>query len=342
MMNWKAITAIVLVLSLFAWANAEDLNPNNKGQNAVFIGYGQCSTYVPEAQLRTQAARFNELDINVLFPNVGLLEADGSLLFANFYWHFIRYTKQGNPEATVIAWINGNSKIIDISNPDVRNRIVAGITDLVFGTPWIDDNPEWKPFTFDGVLIDIEPIESGNEDFLQLLREIKAAIGGEKLLSVACQKWRDPGSEWWWDSDYYLRISEIAGQLMVMSYDTGEGIGGQGGSATAYLDWMADQVDKVTNLVVSKPEYVYFGVLGSRRDPKDASNPSIENLENGLKGINKGLSLDANKSVFGGVAIYGNWLMTESDWSIYDKCWIHWICESVQPLTWGQVKSLLE
>ena len=58
--------AIIAIPSLVAWANAEDLNPNNKGWNAVFIEYNQVLVYIPEGQLRTQAARFNDLDINIL------------------------------------------------------------------------------------------------------------------------------------------------------------------------------------------------------------------------------------------------------------------------------------
>jgi len=69
--------------------------------------------------------------------------------------------------------------------------------------------------------VNIEPLPSGNKDFLNLLEEIKAVMPRGKKLSVAAF----PPSTCWqpipdihWDEDHYREVAKRVDQMAPMMY----------------------------------------------------------------------------------------------------------------------------
>jgi hypothetical protein len=75
-----------------------------------------------------------------------------------------------------------------------------------------------------GLHINIEPMPSGNKDFLILLQELRQAMPKEKILSIAAyppSTVLHPFPDVHWDREYFQQVSKISDQMVVMMYDTG-------------------------------------------------------------------------------------------------------------------------
>lgn len=102
---------------------------------------------------------------------------------------------------------------------------------------------------FDGVYLDVERVYSGNEDYLLLLEEVKAAIG-DRILSVAgsyvlpATVNEMPGLQGFkWDGAYYQAVAERMDQIVVMGYDSGMPI------SALYRLWLREQVRSIERRV---------------------------------------------------------------------------------------------
>lgn len=168
---------------------------------------------------------------------------------------------------------------------------------------------------FAGVHLNMEPMPSGNEYFLRLLEEIKAALPPGKLLSVAAFP---PPTIWHrypnvhWDEEYFAAVSQRADQVVVMMYDTGIRVPKLYQSLMAswtrkVLDWPAN-----TQVLLGVPVYDDEGV--------GYHFPSVENLRGALLGIHAGLSRYAElPSNYQGIAIYCEWEMDDKEWDYLSR-----------------------
>ena len=78
---------------------------------------------------------------------------------------------------------------------------------------------------FDGIHLNIEPVDDGNDDFLALLRALRTAVGPGRGSSPsppsAPRRSRFPWRpNFVWTPDYYRRVAAVADQIVVMAYDT--------------------------------------------------------------------------------------------------------------------------
>src|SRR5581483_1028664 len=78
---------------------------------------------------------------------------------------------------------------------------------------------------FDGVHVDVEPVDDGNVEYVALLNALRTAIGPDRIVSVSAIH---PGPttipavrNFLWTSSYYKRLAAVADQIVVMVYDTG-------------------------------------------------------------------------------------------------------------------------
>jgi len=100
----------------------------------------------------------------------------------------------------VIPWIGGVlHNHCPPESPGWRKNFVASTVALLATHP-----------RFAGVQINIEPLPSGNADFLLLLDELKAALPPGKILSVAAYppptRWH-PFPEVHWDESYFHEVA---------------------------------------------------------------------------------------------------------------------------------------
>lgn len=201
----------------------------------------------------------------------------------------------------VLPWVGGvlNESAI-IHNPKWR----AGFVESIRGM--LKEHPRLA-----GVQINIEPLPSGDRDFLLLLDEVKQAIG-DKMLSIAAYPpptfWQ-PSENIHWELEYLEEVAKRSDQLAVMMYDTSIRLD------KFYIRLMrrwSNELNQITEntsckLLLGVPVYEDYGV--------GYHYPNVENLENGLSGIAGG-NIGHN---YQGVAVYCEWTMDDEEWLIWRR-----------------------
>lgn len=208
-------------------------------------------------------------------------------------------------EFLVIPWIGGVLSVHCYpESPQWRTNFVSSAVDLLQSHPRLA-----------GVQINIEPMPSGNADFLILLDELRHAIPAGKIISVAAYppptRWH-PLPEVHWDEDYFRKVARRVDQLAPMMYDTAiqwpkiyQHL--MSSWTRQVLDWSGD-----TQVLLGIPVYDDAGV--------GYHFPDVENLQNALAGIHAGIS--RYKSLpkhYAGVAIYCEWEMDPQEWEYFRR-----------------------
>ncbi len=78
---------------------------------------------------------------------------------------------------------------------------------------------------FDGIHLNVEPVDDGNVDFLALLRALRTAVGAGRVLSLVGDPARAVRAcrsrpNFVWSPEYYARVAALADQIVIMAYDT--------------------------------------------------------------------------------------------------------------------------
>ncbi len=180
---------------------------------------------------------------------------------------------------------------------------------------------------FDGVLLDVKPMFSDNDDFIRLARAARAEMGGEKPLAVAVAADLtppDPRLEaldaiapgTMWSSIFKSRVMHSADELVLLLFQSYRR------EAEDYVNWVAyhvetyvSQLEEATRLMVSAPSY---------RGGGSAHDPAIETLALSLDGIGAGLDrLDEDRrALLNGIAIFADGELSQSDWSVFREKWL--------------------
>jgi len=210
-------------------------------------------------------------------------------------------------EIKVLPWIGGQRNgHCDPSSKDWRERFIGSTLKMMRAHPRLA-----------GVQVNIEPMPSGDPDFLLLLKELKAALPADRMLSVAAYPpptiWqRDPGNDLHWDEKYYRAIGAEVDQIVPMMYDTGLH------KPKFYEQVMRDWTSEV--LTWSRPAEVLLGIPAYGAEDEEVAryhDPKVENLKHSLRGIQGALRSPMGPLLdnYGGVAIYCEWEMDELKWA---------------------------
>jgi glycosyl hydrolase family 18 (putative chitinase) len=215
----------------------------------------------------------------------------------------------------VLPWVGGlrvgyrrsRAGTLDLRNLAQRQSIVAECRSLV------DEG-------FDGIHVDIEPVNDDNDDLLALLQALRTALGPERLLSISAIR---PGPfriplvpNYFWTHDYYVRVGRSADQLVVMAYDTG--------LPTAplyqrYLTYVARSI--TSSLMASGSSARVLVGVPTYDDTGFMHRAGVETPENAILGVVAGLrGLGAN-GTFEGLALYAEWTTDEAEWATYERLW---------------------
>lgn len=176
---------------------------------------------------------------------------------------------------------------------------------------------------FDGVMLNIEPVWSGDVHFLDIIRRVRQSIGEDALLAVSVPPdWTPeadgvpvpaviaPGTVW--SSEYKQRVALApVNQIVVRSYNS------YLTTPADYTAWLAYQVQTYAETVtpLGSRVQILIGVPTYAEDPP-AHRVDVENVMSAMAGFERGLA-DAGDSagVVRGVAIYAGWDATDEDWS---------------------------
>jgi hypothetical protein len=322
-----SLTRLALVLALagavglayFAWAPLEDAAPHpfNHDRNAIWLEHRWLERRHADAEMEALFARLHARGIGYVYPHVIPFDAAGRLPphDREQMRTFLAVARRVAPDLRVLPWIGGLRKgykrqrpgTVELADLAQRQRMVAEARGLV------DEG-------FDGVHLNIEPVDDGNDEFLALLRALRTAVGSDHVLSIAAIRPAPVGlpraPNFAWSPGYYARVAATVDQIVIMAYDTA--------LPTAslyrrYVRWAArsvagalDESGSEARVLMGIPTYEPFGFMHRR---------GVESPENALVGVVAGLRGLGAGGTFEGVALYAEWTTDEAEWAAYERLW---------------------
>jgi hypothetical protein len=309
--------------SLWAYdrsASDESIDPRFAPKTAchgVWLEHAWVGEARDETQIRALGDKLTENKIDCIYAHVTPLADSGALDYDRMLYagSFVDTMHRLFPEITVYAWIGmvnheATGETVgykfDPAEYDRMDGVKTSMIELV------------DTFGFDGIHIDMEPLRSGNSEFLTFLAGLHEALKSRgKPLSIAALYARlesdalvtDPsGAEvvderkylWSWRPEYYADIGRFVDQLVVMAYNKGAA------SAGDYSDFVAQQIDLIDAQI---PEHVTL-IVGIPSYDQYAT----ETVASALDGIAR--AKDFRQKV-DGMAIYAEWTTGAEEWRVW-------------------------
>jgi hypothetical protein len=312
-----ALAAVVGSLAYFAYAPAGDRAPHpfNRDRNAVWLEHRWLDRPHAADEMDALFASLSRRGVHYVFPHLIPFTAAGRLPVEDRepMRAFLASARRAAPEMRVLPWVGGlrvgyrrqRAGTLDLADLGQRQRIVAECRGLV------DDG-------FDGIHVNVEPVDNGNVDFLALLRALRTAVGRDHVLSVSAIR---PGPmavpfapNFFWTLGYYSRVASVADQVVVMSYDTGLP------TPASYRRYVAYAASSVTRALAGTRSRVLVGIP-TYDETGLMHRAAVESPENALLGVVAGLRGVGGGGTFEGVAVYAEWTTDEAEWGVYERLW---------------------
>jgi len=306
-------------LVYFAYSPAGDSRPHpfNHDRNAIWLEHRWLERAHSEEEMEALFRKLRARGITYAYPHLIPFGADGTLPphSREQMRAFLLAARRVAPELRILPWVGGlrvgykrqREGTISLSDLGQRQRMVAEVRGLM------DEG-------FDGIHLNIEPIDDGNVDFLALLRALRPALGPGHILSLAATR---PGPvglpiapNFVWSPEYYARVAAETDQLVIMAYDTAIPTSPL---YRRYLAWATASVTEAllasgsdTRILMGVPTYEDHGFM---------HRSGVETLDNALLGIVAGLRGLGAGGTFEGVALYAEWTTDDADWATYERVW---------------------
>jgi hypothetical protein len=313
---------IVVMLVIYALGRLKNDEPL-PDSNAIWIGAQWTYDNPTDEAITALVGRLRQNRIGTVYAWVSLLQPDGAWTEVSrleSVTNFISRFKAAYPTVQIYGWLSIGSQGVDGNNRLSDSAVQENIAN--FSQRMVGE------FEFDGVLLNVVPIASGDDSYLSLLRKVRSTIGDSATLAVAVPPdWTPqdtdiptpsqiaPGTVW--ADDYKQRVALLADQLFVAGYNAGFN------TADEYSAWVAYQVetyakaiadlDTTTQLLIGVPTYDLI--------PPD-HDPDIENPTSAINGIRSGLSnAGAAASFVTGIGIYAEWETSPEEWNEITSLW---------------------
>jgi hypothetical protein len=309
-------TGALLYLA-FAPAGDSAPHPFNHDRNAVWVEHRWLERGHSGSSMEELFRRLHERGILYVFPHLIPFDATGNLPphDREQMRAFLAAARRVSPDLRVLPWVGGlrvgyrrqRPGTLQLADLNQRQRIVAEVRGLV------DEG-------FDGVHLNVEPVDDGNVELLALLRALRTAVGAGHLLSIAATRPAPLGlpraPNFAWSPEYYARVAALVDQVVIMAYDTA--------LPTAslyrrYLQWSAasvagalDESGSRARVLMGVPTYHAYGFM---------HRAGVETPENALLGIVAGLRGLGAGGTFEGIALYAEWTTDDRDWAVYERYW---------------------
>ena len=289
-------------------------HPFNQDRNAVWLEHRWLEKPHSVEEMEQMFRFLDHHGIVYAYPHLIPFDSAGRLPLHNREQMraFLASARRVAPNMKVLPWVGGlrvgykrsRAGTIDLGDLGQRQRMVAECRGLM------DEG-------FDGIHVNVEPIANGDDDYLALLRALRAAVG-TGILSLSATR---PGPvapafapNFFWTADYYARIADSADQVVLMTYDTAIPTPGL---YRRYVAYAAATVtanlarSHRTRVLVGIPTYDEYGLMHRK---------GVETPENALIGVVSGLR-GRTGGTFEGVALYAEWTTDPEDWAVYERVW---------------------
>jgi hypothetical protein len=303
----------------FAYAPVGDAAPHpfNHDRNAVWLEHRWLERRQPEGEMEALFAKLRARGVAYAYPHVIPFSASGDLPVHDREQMraFLAVARRVAPDLKVLPWVGGvragyrrqRPGTIELADLNQRQRMVAESRGLV------DEG-------FDGIHLNVEPVDDGNVEFLALLRALRTAVGPRGLLSLSAIRPAPVGvpraPNFAWSPDYYARVAQVVDQIVIMAYDTALPTPSL---YRRYVKWAASSVAGALDasgsdatVLMGVPTYDTYGFM---------HRAGVETPENALLGVVAGLRGLGAGGTFEGVALYAEWTTDEADWAVYERRW---------------------
>ena len=311
------LAAAAAVWTAFAPAGDAAPHPFNHDRNAAWLEHRWLERGHTEAEMEELFSSLAHRGIAYVFPHLIPFNGAGRLPVHSREQMraLLAVARRSAPDMKVLPWVGGlragwkrvRPGTIDLDDMGQRQRMVAECRGLV------DEG-------FDGVHVDIEPIDDGNDEFLSLLQAVRTAVGPKAILSVSTTH---PGPirlfvapNFVWTPEYYGRVGALVDQVVVMAYDTAIP------TSSLYRRYLAYAARTVTEeMVASKARARVLVGIPTYDESGLMHRAGVETPENAILGVVAGLRGLGGGGTFEGVAIYAEWTTDESEWRTYERLW---------------------
>jgi hypothetical protein len=306
-------------LFFVAYAPAGDSAPHpfNHDRNAVWLEHRWLEREHGEPEMEALFSTLSRHGIAYAYPHLIPFNGAGRLPVHSREQMraFLAAARRAAPDVRVLPWVGGlrvgykrqRPGTVDLADIGQRQRIVAECRGLV------DEG-------FDGVHVNVEPVDDGNDEFLALLRALRTAVG-PRILSVSAIRPAPVAlplaPNFAWSLEYYRRVAAVADQVVIMAYDTALPTGPL---YRRYVTWATAAVTRELGAARGGHARVLMGVP-TYDDASFMHRLAVETPENALSGVVAGLRGLGAGGTFEGVALYAEWTTDERDWSVYDRAW---------------------
>ncbi|GHH90152.1 glycoside hydrolase family 18 protein [Streptomyces capillispiralis] len=291
-----------------------------RDRDALWLGHAWVDGRKKDADVTALARRLDGTGIRDLYVHSGPLEHDGTLpksAYPRARW-FIDAVHRELPGVRVQAWLGD---ILAPEHPEALHLERAGSRAAI-----LRSTREILDTGYDGVHFDLEPLHSGDGNYLKLLDALHEETASRDVpLSVAAHQ-IDPlpafhsfwgtltGHPKWWSQEYFGQVARRVDQIAVMSYDTIQPLEGTYGGYVAQQTALALEVTPPsTDLLMGLPFF---------KENRFGHWAHAETVPAAVRGVRLGLSrTDADRARFG-VALYVDFAATEADWKAYREGWL--------------------
>jgi hypothetical protein len=320
--------ALLLVLPLLAmqvtlrfnYAGDTAEGTYTRDRDAIWLGHAWVDGRKTDADVTALAERLKDTGIRDLYVHAGPLEHDGTLpksLYPRAGW-LVKTVHRSLPHVRVQAWLGDvlateGPTGMRLTEADTRDHVVASARQILDAG-------------FQGAHFDLEPLHSGDQDYLHLLDRLhRVTADHDAVLSVAAHQ-IDPlpgfhsfwgtvtGHPKWWSQAYFGQVARRVDQIAVMSYDTMQPLESTYGGYVAQQTSLAlEATPPGTDLLMGLPFY---------HENRFGHWAHAETVPGAVRGVRLGLSrTDADRKNFG-VALYVDFAATEADWRAYEEDWV--------------------
>lgn len=288
---------------------------------AVWMQHKWVEKGTSEDEMKSMAASLKGFQFSDAFFHVGPLNADGTLAIKRYANSaaLLRVMKREAPGVRVQAWIGQVTTTwggpMDLANSEVRANIVATAEALLAAG-------------FDGIHVDIEPVQDEDPAFLELLKALQEKTHAQKkVLSVASDD-VEPflgagfithiccGNVTFWKPAYLAKVLGFADQVAVMSYDSSL-------KSDELYSWFVSLMTERLASLVPEGKILFVG-LPTFETGNGSFDPKVENIRSGLRGVIAGLEKSSGKDLQKrlGVALYAYWETSPEEWETYMTYWL--------------------
>jgi hypothetical protein len=290
-----------------------------RDRDALWLGHAWVDGRKKGADVDALARRLKDTGIRDLYVHSGPLEHDGTLpksVHPKARW-FIDAVHDKIPGVRVQAFLGD---VLATEGPDGMH-----LDDADTRTAVVRSARQVLDTGYDGIHLDLEPLHSGDSDYLTLLDALRRETRSrDAKLSVAAHQ-IDPlpafhtvwggitGHPKWWSQEFFGQVARRVDQIAMMSYDTMQPL------ESTYGGYVAQQTSLA--LEVTPPSTDLLMGLPFFHENRFGHWNHAETVPAAVRGVRLGLSrTDADRARFG-VALYIDFAATEADWRAYEEGW---------------------